>query len=92
MPTSKSIPGAASPEQVAKFEATSQQSKAKPSVLVVSAESTSMSNFPTSVENAQFVVQAYLEEQLKAGYKYAGTITRDVGSETRSFLVFYPIH
>ena len=58
-------------------------------VLVVSAEFTGMTNFPTSVENAQVVIQKYLEEQLQAGYRYAGTITRDVGAETRNFLVFY---
>ena len=63
----------------------------KPPVKVMSAENTGMDNFPWSVESAQLDVTKFLTEQYEDGYKYAGTITRNVGAEVRSYLVFYAI-
>jgi hypothetical protein len=61
----------------------------KPLYLVEEASDTSMPNYPLSVESALKDVQTYIALKLSEGYKFGGTIYREVGPHTRAFLVFY---
>jgi hypothetical protein len=58
-------------------------------VLVVNSRNTGIDNYPYSVERAGQLLQDYLTGMLEGGYAYHGAITRDVGSESREFYVFY---
>lgn len=60
-----------------------------PSVKVVEAHNTSMDNFPSSVETAAKQLEKWLTSLESQGYRYHGTISRDVGSESRQFYIFY---
>lgn len=62
---------------------------AKDPVLVVNSRDTGIDNYPFSVERAGQLLKDYLTDMRQKGYKFGGTISRDVGTESREFYVFY---
>ena len=72
-----------------KSKVTPAPAPAKDPVLVINSRDTGLDNYPFSVERAGQLLKDYLTDMRQKGYKFGGTISRDVGTESREFYVFY---